>query len=239
MGAEMAIAAGMAGATGGMSLLTSGIITALSGLLSSIPGLFGGDSDAEKTIKEALESLTQNEAWIKSPAFSKEELFNNIFPQISGMFRGAANVAAGQAGAKIGEISSGMGGGQNAAELYMQALAPIIAEGEINSAKSLQGLIELYATMDDASKRRFLSTVQLKMGGVENLDSMNPYEKAFLNFVSGANLGATALGNIGKASTDEGTTWADLLGLVNNKPSTGNSASVNKLRFSGNNEGLG
>lgn len=193
-----------------MELATAGVITALSGLLSSLPSLFG-DSDQEEAVKGILNKLSQNSDWVSAPSFSKDELFNNIYPQLKSMFKGAANVSAGQIGAKLGEISPGMGGGQNTGELYMQSLAPIIAQGEINSAQSLQGLVQLFSLMDDAAKKRFLSLSGLQLEGAQGLDTMNPYEKMFINFLQGANMGATALGNINMATTNLDKKFLDLL----------------------------
>ncbi len=186
-----AIAGASAPATGGLSLA----IPLLSSLLSGLGGIFG-ESDKEKYLKDALDRIYANEDYVKSLPFTKDELFNQIFPLIKQLNIGASDVAAGRLGSAIGESSANVGGGQNFSDLYVQTLAPVIAEGQQLSAKALQDLVGLYASMDDASKRRLISLLGLTMQGSEALPSLTDFQAFITNSLQGFDIGSKILGNI-------------------------------------------
>lgn len=177
----------------GFDPLTLGAITVGSGLLS---GLFGsGESDQEKALKNVLDKLDQNQGFFKSTPFTKEELFNTILPAIQQTQRGAADVAAGRLGSAIGE-ASGVAGGQGAMDYYIQNLAPVIAQGEQNAAQSYKQFTELWSQMDENAKRNFLAALQTEANVGSGLPNMSKAQKFFTNFLSGAQLGSTAYGNV-------------------------------------------
>lgn len=191
-----AIAGATAPATGGVSLT----IPLISGLLSGLSGIFGGESEKESQLKDLLDKLYANEDYVKSLPFTKDELFNQIFPIIKQLNMGAADVAAGRLGSALGEQNANVGGGQNFADLYVQSLAPVIAEGQQLSAKALQDLVQMYASMDDSAKKRLLTLLGLQVGAVNELPSMSDFQAFIVNTLQGFDIGSKVLGNIDLAN---------------------------------------
>lgn len=175
-------------------LLLSGIISAGGGILSGLAGL--GESEKEAGIKDMLEKLYANEDYVKSLPFSKDELFNTIFPMIKQLNTGAADVVAGRLGSAIGESGANMGGGQNFAETYIQALAPTLGQGQFASAQALQGLVEMYGQMDNQAKTRMLQLLGMEIGANAQLPTMTDLQSFLTNFLQGADLTSGIYGNL-------------------------------------------
>lgn len=167
------------------------------GLLSAFTGL--GESPKEEKLNEILDKMYANEDFVKSMPFTKDELFNSIYPKIKQLNTGAADVAAGRLGSAIGETGANMGGGQNFVDNYIQQLAPVIAEGQFKSAEALQGLVAMYGQMDDAAKKRLLQLFGMEAQTASQLPSMTDFQAFVTNFLQGGNITSTIQGNLGTA----------------------------------------
>lgn len=194
----------------GFDPLTIGAITLGSGLLSGIFG--GGKSPQEEAVKKILDELDANGGYFKDTPFSKDELFNTIMPAIQKTQRGAADVAAGRLGSAVGEAD--VAGGAAQFDYYLQSLAPVIAQGESEAANTYKQFTQLWAGMDAQAKNRFLQSMQLKLGAAGGLSDMTEGQKFLSNFMSGANIGASAYGNVsqGLSLADKGSTILDMAG---------------------------
>ena len=179
-------------------LLLSGIISGATGLLSGFGGL--GESEQEKAMRGMLDKLYQNEDYMKSTAFTKDELFNEIFPIIKNLNLTASDVAGARLGAEVGESRANVGGGQNFVDYYMQALSPVLSQGQFASAEALQQLVQVYAQMDAQSKSRLLQLLGYEMQATQGLPDMTEFQSFITNFIQGGNIGATIGGNINMAS---------------------------------------
>lgn len=179
-------------------LLLSGIISGATGLLSGFGGL--GESEQEKAMRGMLDKLYQNEDYMKSTAFTKDELFNEIFPIIKNLNLTASDVAGARLGAEVGESRANVGGGQNFVDYYMQALSPVLAQGQFASAEALQQLVQVYAQMDAQSKSRLLQLLGYEMQATQGLPDMTDFQSFITNFIQGGNIGATIGGNVNMAS---------------------------------------
>lgn len=168
-----------------------GLVTLGAGLISGLAGL--GSNPQEDAIKDLLTKL-EDADFLKDTAFSKDELFNSILPAIQQTQRGAADVAAGRLGAAVGEQD--VAGGQAYFDYYIQALAPVIAQGESQAAQSYKDFTQLYANMDATKKSQFLQSMQLQGQLAGQLPGMSKTQEFLTNFMSGANTGATAYSNV-------------------------------------------
>jgi hypothetical protein len=194
-------------------MLAMALVTLGAGLISGLAGM--GSNPKEDAIKSLLSKL-EDADFFKDTAFSKDELFNSIMPSIQQMQRGGADVAAGRVGASIGE--SDVAGGQAYFDYYLQSLAPIIAKGEGDAANTYKQFVELYNNMDVTRKGQFLQKMSLETNLMNGLPGMNETQKFMSNFMNGANLGATAYGNVaqGNALMKQG----DLLSNLNTDRTT-------------------
>jgi len=180
-----------------MDPVTLGLITAGAGILGGI--FSGGESPQEKEAKKVQRLIKSYLPQAGQTAFSKAEI-NALIKTMQSIYGGAANVAAGQIGSAIGE--SGITGGQGFAEYYTQALAPVIAQGQEESAKAqLQGN-QLYEEDFNNAKQRVAQLLSLLAGNTQSFANQTGTQKVVSGFLSGANLGATALGNIATAYKD-------------------------------------
>ena len=168
-----------------------------SGLLSSLSTALGGESEQEKNLRSVLEEINKMMPTLGKPAYSKDEL-DAIAKKMGDMYRGGANVAAGGVGASLSEglAAAGVPQGQAKGDMYMQQLAPIIAEGENKAAGAVSSMTELFAKLDSSSKDRILQALGLKATMSSALSDKNSLEKLFSSFLGGAGLGAQAYGNL-------------------------------------------
>ena len=173
------------------------LIPLITGIGSGLAGL--GDSDKEEALKASLEKLYANEDYIKSAPFSKDEMFNTIFPMIKQLNMGASDVAAGRLGSAVGEGGANMGGGQNFVDYYVQALAPTIAQGQFASAEALQNLVQMYGQMDNQAKTRLLQLLGYEMQGAAQLPSMTDLQAFMTNFIQGGEMTSKIQGNLAMA----------------------------------------
>lgn len=165
------------------------------GLLGAAGGI--GTSPQQKQAEKLIGTLEESEAYLKSTPFSKEEIMNDLLPEVQKMYRAASDVAAGKIGASIGE--SDLAPGQGFADYYAQTLAPVIAQGEQQAAAATSKFGKWYSALDAQAKQRFLESVDLQMQATQGLPSMNQFQRMTSGALSGMNLGATAGGNIAKA----------------------------------------
>jgi hypothetical protein len=177
---------------------TGGGFQLLSGLLGGLVGT--GDSDKEKAMKDMLGKLYANEDFVKSTPFSKDELFNQIFPIIKQLNLGAADVAGSRLGAEVGESRASAGGGQNFTDYYLQALSPVMAQGQFATAEAYQGLVEFYGQMDDAAKRRLVQLLGMEVSTANQLPSTTDLQAFVTNFLQMGNSATTMMGNLGTAN---------------------------------------
>lgn len=169
-----------------------GLIALGSGLMTAIAG--SGTSDREKAIRNTLADFEKYTKLFEDTSFTKEELFNDLLPSIQAGFRGAGDVAAGRAGAALGEQGLAQGGGFK--DAYIQAIAPHIAKGEQLAAGAEQNMIDTFAKMDATQKQQLLQFLSAKSNVANMQEDMTGAEKFFTNFLSGAQMGSTVGGNI-------------------------------------------
>lgn len=164
------------------------------GLNAMIPN---SESARDKKIKELLGQVGSMD--VSGTSFSKNEVMNQMLPMVQGMYRNASNVAAGGIGSAIGEV--GMNKGQDFASYYTQSLAPTIAEGENKAAGAQAQFMQMWASMDEASKQRMLQKAGI-MGNLasslSNDKQQGTLEKFLTGAISGAGLGSNAMGAIGQ-----------------------------------------
>jgi len=180
-----------------MEPLTLALISAGSGILGGI--LNSGESPQEKEAKIVQRLIKAYLPQAEKTAFSKAEI-NALIKTMQSLYGGAANVAAGQIGAALGE--SGITGGQGFAEYYTQALAPVIAHGQEESAKAQLYGNQLYEEDLNNTRQRVAQLLSLLVGNTQSFANQTNTQKIASGFLSGANIGATALGNIGSAYRD-------------------------------------
>lgn len=187
-----------------------------------------GKSPQEMKAEEISQLLAENRDWLKSLPFSREEIMNQLLPTVQRLYRGAADVVAGRAGAGVGE--AGLAGGQGISEYYLQTLAPIIAGGEQLAANAQTEFAQWFAQLDQQSKNRFLQAIQLELSTTGMLPDMNQFQRVITGALSGMNLGATAGGNLAMAGTlnDKSNTLNDIYNLLNQNQG------IDILRDSGN-----
>ena len=163
------------------------------GLLSTLGGLLStGKSPQEKAMEEMFAMIKQYIPEMSKTPYSKEEI-NSLVKQMQQMYRGGANVAAGQIGSAIGE--SGMPKGQGWSEYYTQALAPVIAEGENKSAGAMGWGAETYGGMFDQAKGRVSSMLGTATQAGSMLPQMTGGQKGLAGFLQTLNLLASGGGN--------------------------------------------
>lgn len=198
-----------------MPLLETALIAVGSGLISALAG--SGESPQEEAIRKVYDKLYNEMDWLKSAPFTKDELFNKLLPSIQQAYKGAANVAAGQLGASVGE--SGLPQGQAIMDYYVQALAPVIAQGQNNSANAEADMAKLWAMIDNNAKGTFLNATQLAGNLASGLPEQTSFQKFFTNFLQGADIGSTIYGNIqmGDALTKQANSLQDLSKLFGNQ----------------------
>jgi hypothetical protein len=155
-----------------------------------------GTSDQEDAIKDMQKKLKENEEYFKSTPFSKDEIMNIMLPEAQKIYRGAADVVAGKAGAAVGE--SGLSGGQGFAEYYTQALAPIIAQGENQAAGAIGEFGQWYSTLDAQAKSRFAQVLGIEMQNNQSLPDMTEFQQLVSGAMSGANIGGNIAGSFDK-----------------------------------------
>ena len=177
-------------------------------LLSTLGGIFGSKkSPQEQSMEEMMGLLKQYLPNMEKMAFSKEEI-STLVKSMQSMYRGGANVAAGNIGAAIGE--SGATPGQGFAEMYTQALAPVIAEGENKAAGAEAWGEQAYSNEFNQAKGR----VSNMLGTMSQVASMQPSmtadQKGISGFLKTLQLLSTGTGNLANA-------WKDF----NYKPPTG------------------
>jgi len=158
-----------------------GIISLGSALLSGLAGT--ETSDRETYAKKLIDEFDNNSSVFKNSSFTKDELFNQLLPQIQQSFRGAGDVAAGRAGSALGEQGLAQGGGF--ADAYVQAIAPQIAQGEQLAGGAMQDMIKLFATMDATKKSQLLQYLSAKSGAIEGLNDTTGLQDFITNFISG------------------------------------------------------
>lgn len=172
------------------------IISAIAGLISGFLG--GGESPQEEEVRKILDQLYEQVDWVKQLPFSKEELMNGILPQVQKTFRGGANVAAGQIGSTIPEVS-GAPAGQSFMEYYTQALAPQIAQGENLAGKAQMDITQMYINEKQTADSLINDIYRTMVGAAQGLPAQSGAQRFFTNFAQGMNLGATAYGNFNMA----------------------------------------
>lgn len=199
------------------------LISLASGLLS---GIFGsGTSDKEAATKEFVDNIGKYTEFFKKAPFTKDELFNTILPQIQGTFRGGADVAAGRLGSLLGEQGLAQGGGYK--DSYLNALAPVIAQGENNAAGAQMDLTRLFANMDLGTKQQLLQLLSLQGGAIKGLPDTTKEQDFFTNFLQGGQIGATVGGNIMSADSLKGI--QGLLSKINSSIFNSNSTTSERL----------
>ena len=203
------LAASMAsGAAAGSAF--PGIGTGIGALASLLGGLIAsGDSPNEEAMKEVMDMIKQQLPNASKLAFTKDEI-NSLVKTMQSIYRGGANVAAGQIGSAIGE--SGMTPGQGFAEYYTQSLAPVIAEGENKAAGAVGWGEQAYSDNYNAAQDRISRLLGLLTQAASGQGSMTGWQKGISGFLQTGNLLATGYGNLAKG-------WRDW----NYKPPTGNS----------------
>jgi hypothetical protein len=178
-------------------LASGGVGSLVGGLLSAFAGL--GESSKETELTTILDKMYKNEDYIKSMPFTKDELFNSIYPKIKQLNTGAADVAAGRIGSALGEAGANVGGGQNFVDNYLQQVAPVLAQGQFASAEALQGLVAMYGQMDNDAKQRLLQMFGLEAQTANQLPSMTDFQAFITNFLQGGNITSTIQGNLSMA----------------------------------------
>lgn len=173
------------------------LIPLLTGTASGLSSL--GESDKEVALKDTLNKMYENEDYMKSMPFTKDELFNSIFPMIKQLNVGAADVAAGRIGSALGEGQANIGGGQNFVDYYTQALAPVLSQGQFATAEAMQNLVQLYGQMDNQAKTRMLQLLGYELQGAGELPTMTDVQSFMTSFLQGGDIGATIMGNLGMA----------------------------------------
>lgn len=172
------------------------IVSGIAGLISGFLG--GGQSPQEEEVRKILDQLYEQVDWIKQLPFSKEELMNGVLPQVQKTFRGGANVAAGQIGSTIPEVS-GAPAGQSFMEYYTQALAPTIAQGENLAGKAQMDITQMYINEKQTAGNQISDIYRIMLGAASGLPAQSGAQRFFTNFAQGMNLGAAAYGNINMA----------------------------------------
>lgn len=183
---------------------------------SLIGGLFGtGTSDKEAATKEFVNNISKYTDFFKKAPFTKDELFNTILPQVQGTFRGGADVAAGRLGSLLGEAGLAKGGGYK--DSYLNALAPVIAQGETNAANAQIDFAKLFANMDLSSKQQLLQLLGLQGNAIQGLNDTTKGQDFFTNFLQAGQIGSTVGGNIMSANSLEGlgNSLKDLIAQLN------------------------
>jgi len=175
-----------------------------------------GTSDREKGLKDVLDRMYANEDYIKQLPFSKEELFNKIFPIIKQLNIGAADVVASRIGAEVGESKSNVGGGQNMVDYYMQAVAPVLGKGMQDSAAALQNLVQFYGQMDDASKRRLLQLLGLEGQLAGELPNLTDFQAMITAGIQGFDIGSKIYGNMSMGNYYKNKKFPNALGAGDN-----------------------
>ena len=184
-------------ATGGTSMLIPIATTLLSGLAS---GIFGsGQSEQEKAMAEAFEMIKGQLPNAGKMAFTKEEI-NAFVKTMQGIYRGGANVAAGQIGSAIGESGVAKGGGF--ADYYTQSLAPVIAEGENKAAGAIGWGEQAYSNNYNQAQSRVTQLLGMLTQAASGQASMTGAQKGIASGLQGANLFATGYGNLAKTYKD-------------------------------------
>lgn len=174
------------------------LISAIAGGVLGIGGNLFGSNPREEQTESALANLKSMEDWLKDTPFSKEEIMNQLLPEVQKMYRTAADVVAGKAGAMAGE--SGMAGGQPSMEYYLQTLSPIIGQGEMQAAGAVSEFGKWYSTLDSEAKQRFLQSIQLELQSAGNLPEQDTLQQTLTGALQGINLGVSAGGNIASAN---------------------------------------
>jgi hypothetical protein len=196
-GMQLAGEIGMAGVTGGTSMLIPLLGSLFSGLGA---GIFGSQESAqEKSMKEAFDMIKKQLPNASKMAFSKEEI-NTLVKTMQSIYRGGANVAAGQIGSAIGE--SGATPGQGFAEYYTQSLAPVIAEGENKAAGAVGWGEQAYSDNYNQAQSRVNQLLQLLTGAASGQASQTGTQKGIASGLQGMNLFATGYGNLMKGWKD-------------------------------------
>lgn len=176
----------------------TGLLSGGLGLMSGLAGL--GDSEKEQGIRDMLNKMYENENFVKGTAFTKDELFNQIFPIIKNLNLTAADVAGSRLGAEVGEAKAGVGGGQNFTDYYLQALSPVLAQGQFASSQAMQGLVEMYGQMDAQAKSRLLQLLGMEGNLTTQLPSMTDFQSFITNLIQGGDIGAKIGGNLSMAN---------------------------------------
>jgi hypothetical protein len=171
--------------TGGWGAIAGGLVTGLSAL--------GKDPKQEK-FEKIFDKLEDSEEYLKSTPFTKDEIMGQLLPQAQKIYRGAADILGGKAGAAVGE--SGVAKGQSFGEYYTQALAPIIAQGEQQAGDAISRFGQWYSGLDAQAKNRFLDAVRLQMGAAAGTDDMTDLQKFITGGIPGASFGANIGGEI-------------------------------------------
>lgn len=164
-----------------------------------VGGIFGagasmlGTSPQESAMEDVIKSIKDAEEYLKSTPFTKDEVMNQLLPQAQKIYRGAADVMAGKAGAAVGE--AGVPKGQAFAEYYTQALAPIVASGEQQAGDAISRFGKWFSDMDAQGKGRFIESMKLLMTGTQGLSGMTPLQKGVTGGMEGARIGAGVAGD--------------------------------------------
>lgn len=153
-----------------------------------------GQSPQQESLEALMKKLDDAEEYLKSTPFTKDEVMNQLLPQAQKIYRGAADVLAGKAGAAVGE--SGVAKGQAFGEYYSQALAPIIGAGEKQAGDAISRFGQWFSSMDSEAKNRFLSSVQTMMQATQGLEGMTDAQKGLIGGLEGASIGAGIGGEI-------------------------------------------
>jgi hypothetical protein len=165
------------------SLISAGASALLNAIVS------GGKSDQQKEMEKFLRLLEQDKDKIDGMSFSKADI-ETLTQDIQNLYRGGADVAAGRLGSAIGE--SGSAGGQAFADLFVQSLAPVIAEGEFKSADAEKWGAQFFANLDQQRKSNLMNFYQLAFGGASALPGTNSGQRTVLGGLQGLKFGGDA-----------------------------------------------
>lgn len=185
-------------ATGSMVL--PGIGTGVGALVGLLSGIFGSqESSQEEASQKAYEMIQKYLPELSKQSYTKDEI-NAIVKQMQIAYRGAGSISAGQVGAAIGESGVAKGGGY--ADYYTQAVAPILAEGQMKAADAEQFGVAAYNDSYNSAKNRLANALGMLTQSAQGLSTMTGGQKGIIGGLQGLNLGATAFGNLAKGYKD-------------------------------------
>ncbi len=170
------------------------------GIVGSIFGGIAGSqqSPKEKASADILADLQGMEDIFTDLPFTKEEVMNQLLPQVQQLYRGAADIVAGKIGAQTGE--AGIAAGQGAKDFFLQSIAPVIAQGEQLAAGAVGDFAGFFARLSENQKGQLLNFYQTQIGAAEGLPDMTTLQSTITGALGGLQIGANIGGDIAETS---------------------------------------